>query len=199
MEATARTSSSAARCSARQGVGQRLRPHAGAPGWARSPWLGQQIPCLLPSGAVALAAQASLRPSRCCCAACPAPRCDTPPTPWPLSAQAALEAPWVVPCGGAPYGDENLLFVPNDWHTALVPLYLQASGQGFNPLLMPFLVWPVLSTSRRVLVPTIVCLPRGEGGHFASLLVPVPLYTSGMFTCILVLPVVCASFLLPRR
>ena len=30
-----------------------------------------------------------------------------------------------MPCGGAPYGDENLLFVANDWHTALLPFYLQ--------------------------------------------------------------------------
>ena len=39
--------------------------------------------------------------------------------------QAALEAVWSVPCGGAPYGDENLVFVANDWHTALLPVYLQ--------------------------------------------------------------------------
>ena len=42
-----------------------------------------------------------------------------------LLCKAALEAPWHVPCGGAPYGDENLLFVANDWHTALLPFYLQ--------------------------------------------------------------------------
>jgi len=40
--------------------------------------------------------------------------------------QAALEAVWHVPCGGAPYGDENLIFVANDWHAALLPVYLQA-------------------------------------------------------------------------
>ena len=43
-----------------------------------------------------------------------------------LLCKAALEAPWAVPCGGTPYGDESLLFVANDWHTALVPVYLQA-------------------------------------------------------------------------
>lgn len=42
-----------------------------------------------------------------------------------LLCKAALEAPWHVPCGGAPYGDENLVFIANDWHTALLPLYLQ--------------------------------------------------------------------------
>ena len=31
-----------------------------------------------------------------------------------------------VPCGGAVYGDENLLFIANDWHTALLPVFLQA-------------------------------------------------------------------------
>ena len=33
-----------------------------------------------------------------------------------------------MPCGGSPYGDANLLFVANDWHTALVPVYLQVGG-----------------------------------------------------------------------
>jgi len=42
-----------------------------------------------------------------------------------LLSKAALEAPWHVPCGGAPYGDSNLAFIANDWHTALLPLYLQ--------------------------------------------------------------------------
>ena len=44
-----------------------------------------------------------------------------------LLSKAALEAPWSVPCGGAPYGEDNLVFVANDWHTSLLPLYLQAS------------------------------------------------------------------------
>ena len=100
-----------------------------------------------------------------------------------LLTKAALEAPWVVPCGGAPYGEasgmgfgalerllccavlccaaaasarapcttccllwplshfltftlptapplpplqDNLVFVANDWHTSLLPFYLQA-------------------------------------------------------------------------
>jgi starch synthase len=43
-----------------------------------------------------------------------------------LLCAAALEAPWNVPCGGAVYGDENLVFLANDWHTALLPVYLQA-------------------------------------------------------------------------
>lgn len=43
-----------------------------------------------------------------------------------LLCKAALEAPWVVPCGDGPYGDDNLVFVANDWHTALLPVYLQA-------------------------------------------------------------------------
>ena len=44
-----------------------------------------------------------------------------------LLSRAALEAPRVVPCGGAPYGDANLVFVANDWHAALLPVYLQAN------------------------------------------------------------------------
>lgn len=31
-----------------------------------------------------------------------------------------------MPCGGAPYGEDNLVFVANDWHSALLPAMLQA-------------------------------------------------------------------------
>ncbi|KAG4937427.1 hypothetical protein JHK85_052346 [Glycine max] len=34
--------------------------------------------------------------------------------------------PWHVPCGGVCYGDGNLAFIENDWHTALLPVYLKA-------------------------------------------------------------------------
>uniref|UniRef100_A0A2C9WJ93 starch synthase n=1 Tax=Manihot esculenta TaxID=3983 RepID=A0A2C9WJ93_MANES len=34
--------------------------------------------------------------------------------------------PWHVPCGGVCYGDGNLAFIANDWHTALLPVYLKA-------------------------------------------------------------------------
>ncbi|GBG77039.1 hypothetical protein CBR_g23365 [Chara braunii] len=43
-----------------------------------------------------------------------------------LLCKAAVEAPWHVPCGGVTYGDSNLVFIANDWHTALLPVYLQA-------------------------------------------------------------------------
>lgn len=42
-----------------------------------------------------------------------------------LLCKAALEAVWHVPCGGASYGDDNLVYIANDWHTALLPVYLQ--------------------------------------------------------------------------
>ena len=42
-----------------------------------------------------------------------------------LLCKAALEAVWHVPCGGVPYGDANTCFIANDWHTALLPVYLQ--------------------------------------------------------------------------
>jgi starch synthase len=42
-----------------------------------------------------------------------------------LLSKAALEAVWHVPCGGVPYGDDNCVFIANDWHTALLPVYLQ--------------------------------------------------------------------------
>ena len=32
-----------------------------------------------------------------------------------------------VACGGAPYGESKLVFVANDWHASLLPVYLQAS------------------------------------------------------------------------
>ncbi|KAL6009131.1 Sucrose synthase [Asimina triloba] len=43
-----------------------------------------------------------------------------------LFCKAAVEVPWHVPCGGACYGDGNLVFIANDWHTALLPVYLKA-------------------------------------------------------------------------
>lgn len=43
-----------------------------------------------------------------------------------LFCKAAVEVPWQVPCGGVCYGDGNLVFIANDWHTALLPVYLQA-------------------------------------------------------------------------
>lgn len=51
-----------------------------------------------------------------------------------LLCKAALEAPWLVPCGGAPYGDNNLIFIANDWHTALLPVYLQVHTLCHNHL-----------------------------------------------------------------
>ena len=42
-----------------------------------------------------------------------------------LLCQAALELPYCIAPGDVPYGDENLIFVANDWHTALLPVYLQ--------------------------------------------------------------------------
>ena len=53
----------------------------------------------------------------------------TPPqnkqTSCALLCKAALEAVWHVPCGGVAYGDANTCFIANDWHTALLPVYLQ--------------------------------------------------------------------------
>ncbi|XP_057786239.1 granule-bound starch synthase 2, chloroplastic/amyloplastic-like [Salvia miltiorrhiza] len=43
-----------------------------------------------------------------------------------LFCKAAVEVPWHVPCGGVCYGDGNLAFIANDWHTALLPVYLKA-------------------------------------------------------------------------
>ncbi|KAJ8567069.1 hypothetical protein K7X08_019277 [Anisodus acutangulus] len=43
-----------------------------------------------------------------------------------LFCKAAIEVPWHVPCGGVCYGDGNLVFIANDWHTALLPVYLKA-------------------------------------------------------------------------
>jgi len=43
------------------------------------------------------------------------------------SLKAALEAVWHVPCGGVAYGDDNCVFIANDWHTALLPVYLEVS------------------------------------------------------------------------
>ncbi|TKY65174.1 Granule-bound starch synthase 2 [Spatholobus suberectus] len=50
-----------------------------------------------------------------------------------LFCKAAVEVPWHVPCGDVCYGDGNLAFIANDWHTALLPVYLKAyyRDQGF--------------------------------------------------------------------
>ena len=37
-----------------------------------------------------------------------------------------------VACGGAPYGESKLVFVANDWHASLLPVYLQASPPWHN-------------------------------------------------------------------
>ncbi|KAH1156207.1 hypothetical protein GYH30_051145 [Glycine max] len=39
---------------------------------------------------------------------------------------SAAGVPWHVPCGGVCYGDGNLTFIENDWHSALLPVYLKA-------------------------------------------------------------------------
>ncbi|KAK4799441.1 hypothetical protein SAY86_024806 [Trapa natans] len=43
-----------------------------------------------------------------------------------LFCKAVVEVPWHIPCGGACYGDGNLVFIANDWHTAMLPVYLKA-------------------------------------------------------------------------
>eukprot|EP00887_Chlorella_sp_A99_P003306 scaffold9.g3306.t1 len=76
------------------------------------------------------------------------------------STEAALEAPWVVPCGGAPYGDSNLLFVANDWHTALLPVYLQArcvGGGGGGAVVAHYRDHGKLTYARSVLAAAITC------------------------------------------
>ncbi|KAE8667573.1 Granule-bound starch synthase 2 [Hibiscus syriacus] len=47
-----------------------------------------------------------------------------------LFCKAAVEVPWYVPRGGVCYGDGNLVFIANDWHTALLPVYLKAYYRG---------------------------------------------------------------------
>ena len=53
--------------------------------------------------------------------------------------QAAIEAVWHVPCDDAdgvpkPYGDSDLVYMANDWHTSLLPVYLQAFYQDHGKL-----------------------------------------------------------------
>lgn len=51
-----------------------------------------------------------------------------------LLCKAALEAVWHVPCGGVHYGDDNLVYIANDWHTALLPVYLQAHYRDYGQM-----------------------------------------------------------------
>ena len=50
--------------------------------------------------------------------------------------QAAIEAVWHVPCGEdrTPYGDSDLVYMANDWHTSLLPVYLTAYYQDHGKL-----------------------------------------------------------------
>ena len=50
--------------------------------------------------------------------------------------QAAIEAVWHVPCGEdqTPYGDSDLVYMANDWHTSLLPVYLSAYYQDHGKL-----------------------------------------------------------------
>ncbi|OQU91730.1 hypothetical protein SORBI_3001G239500 [Sorghum bicolor] len=59
-----------------------------------------------------------------------------------LLCKAAVEVQWYVPCGGFCYGDGNLVFIANDWHTALLPVYLKAyyRDNGFMPYARSVLV-----------------------------------------------------------
>lgn len=50
-----------------------------------------------------------------------------------LLSKAALEAPWRLPAA-APFGERGLLFVANDWHTALLPVYLQCHYRDYGQL-----------------------------------------------------------------
>ncbi|KAL6760377.1 hypothetical protein V8C86DRAFT_2554548 [Haematococcus lacustris] len=51
-----------------------------------------------------------------------------------MLSKAAIEAVWHVPCGGVTYGDTNLAFIANDWHTALLPVYLQAHYRDYGKM-----------------------------------------------------------------
>jgi len=51
-----------------------------------------------------------------------------------LLSKAAIEAVWHVPCGGVTYGDENLVYIANDWHTALLPVFLQAHYRDYGKM-----------------------------------------------------------------
>ena len=52
-----------------------------------------------------------------------------------LLSKAALEAPWHVPCDGVPYGDSSLVYIANDWHAGLLPVYLKVPST-ITPLRM---------------------------------------------------------------
>ena len=71
-----------------------------------------------------------------------------------LLCKAALEAVWHVPCGGVHYGDDNLVYIANDWHTALLPVYLQVR----HALQNDRICIGDVPTSMRLPIHCIVCL-----------------------------------------
>ncbi|PWA34485.1 Glycosyl transferase, family 1 [Artemisia annua] len=52
-----------------------------------------------------------------------------------LFCKAAIEAPWHVTCGGSCYGDGNLVFIANDWHTALLKMVGSNKGNRLQPVI----------------------------------------------------------------
>lgn len=64
-----------------------------------------------------------------------------------------------MPCGGAAYGDSNLVFIANDWHTALLPVYLQVSDSESCPLRVPY-VRPLRTAGT---MPFCLCISVSEG------------------------------------
>ena len=49
-----------------------------------------------------------------------------------LLAQAGLEAPLLLDLGGKGVFGQDIVFVANDWHTSLVPVYLAANFRPFG-------------------------------------------------------------------
>lgn len=80
-----------------------------------------------------------------------------------LFCKAAVEVQWHVPCGGVCYGDGNLVFIANDWHTALLPVYLKAYYRD-NGLMM--------YTRSILVIHNIAHQGRGPVDNFSSLDLP---------------------------
>eukprot|EP00955_Chlamydomonas_euryale_P111906 366097-Chlamydomonas_euryale.AAC.19 len=87
-----------------------------------------------------------------------------------LLSKAALEAVWHVPCGGVAYGDDNCVFIANDWHTAMLPVYLQArvmqGGQPVRARCCVVFSFVVLHSFHCEVVDTVALLHRTLQAHY---------------------------------
>lgn len=86
-----------------------------------------------------------------------------------LLCRAALESVRHLAPGGAPFGEQNTVFVAHDWHAALLPLMLQACYRIHGKMLGCRAVMVVHDVARQVAPPPKASLQRGRHQNSSSI------------------------------